>query len=58
MEGLRPSFSAHVRWCEHGAPVKFCLVLGSGSLSGFIVLREPRREGLTLERGRFIEGEL
>jgi hypothetical protein len=19
--GLRPSFSAHVRWCEHGAPV-------------------------------------
>jgi hypothetical protein len=21
-EGLRPSFSAHVRWCEHGAPVK------------------------------------
>ena len=21
-EGLRPSFSAHVRWCEHGAPVQ------------------------------------
>jgi hypothetical protein len=20
--GLRPSFSAHVRWCEHGAPVR------------------------------------
>jgi hypothetical protein len=20
-DGLRPSFSAHVRWCEHGAPV-------------------------------------
>jgi hypothetical protein len=23
----RPSFSAHVRWCEHGAPIEFCLVL-------------------------------
>jgi len=22
--GLRPSFSAHVRWCEHGAPVQIC----------------------------------
>ena len=22
--GLRPSFSAHVRWCEHGAPVRSC----------------------------------
>jgi hypothetical protein len=22
--GLRPSFSAHVRWCEHGAPVQSC----------------------------------
>jgi hypothetical protein len=22
--GLRPSFSAHVRWCEHGAPVWIC----------------------------------
>jgi hypothetical protein len=21
-EGLRPAFSAHVRWCEHGAPVE------------------------------------
>ncbi len=21
-DGLRPSFSAHVRWCEHGAPVE------------------------------------
>jgi hypothetical protein len=21
--GLRPSFSAHVRWGEHGAPVRF-----------------------------------
>jgi hypothetical protein len=20
-DGLRPSFSAHVSWCEHGAPV-------------------------------------
>src|ERR1700753_970845 len=26
MEGLRPSFSAHVSWREHGAPVRFCLV--------------------------------
>jgi hypothetical protein len=26
-EGLRPSFSAHVRWCEHGAPIKLGLVL-------------------------------
>jgi hypothetical protein len=24
--GLRPSFSAHVRWCEHGAPVRSWLV--------------------------------
>src|SRR5271170_2119160 len=24
VEGLRPSFSAHVRWCEHGAPVRSC----------------------------------
>ena len=23
MVGLRPSFSAHVRWCERGAPVCF-----------------------------------
>jgi len=22
--GLRPSFSAHVRWCEHGAPLQSC----------------------------------
>ena len=22
LEGLRPAFSAHVRWCEHGAPVQ------------------------------------
>jgi hypothetical protein len=22
--GLRPSFSAHVRWCEHGAPLCIC----------------------------------
>ncbi len=22
LDGLRPSFSAHVRWCEHGAPVE------------------------------------
>ena len=22
--GLRPSFSAHLRWCEHGAPVWIC----------------------------------
>jgi hypothetical protein len=21
-EGLRPAFSAHVRWCEHGAPIE------------------------------------
>jgi hypothetical protein len=26
-EGLRPSFSAHVRWCEHGASVWSRLVL-------------------------------
>ncbi len=26
MEGLRPSFAAHVSWREHGAPVRFCLV--------------------------------
>src|SRR6201999_2949655 len=24
VEGLRPSFSAHVGWCEHGAPVRSC----------------------------------
>jgi hypothetical protein len=24
VEGLRPSFSAHVRWCEHGAPLRSC----------------------------------
>jgi hypothetical protein len=22
LDGLRPAFSAHVRWCEHGAPVE------------------------------------
>jgi hypothetical protein len=27
-EGLRPSFSAHVRWCEHGAPVE-CAAAGT-----------------------------
>jgi hypothetical protein len=27
-EGLRPSFSAHVRWCEHGAPIR-CAVARS-----------------------------
>jgi hypothetical protein len=26
-DGLRPSFSAHVSWREHGAPVQVCLVL-------------------------------
>ncbi len=26
--GLRPSFSAHVRWCEHGAPVQ-CAAAGT-----------------------------
>jgi hypothetical protein len=31
LEGLRPSFSAHVSWCEHGAPVEFCLVLRSSA---------------------------
>jgi hypothetical protein len=41
MEGLRPSFSAHVSWREHGAPVRFCLVrwvlvvLSSGSRNLF-----------------------
>ena len=24
MVGLRPSFSAHVRWCERGAPLRSC----------------------------------
>jgi hypothetical protein len=28
MEGLRPSFSAHVSWCEHGAPVE-CAAAGT-----------------------------
>jgi hypothetical protein len=27
-DGLRPSFSAHVRWCEHGAPVEFVWSFG------------------------------
>jgi hypothetical protein len=42
MEGLRPSFSVHVSWREHGAPVRFCLVrwvlvvLSSGSRTLFI----------------------
>jgi hypothetical protein len=22
LDGLRPAFSAHVRWCEHGAPIE------------------------------------
>jgi hypothetical protein len=34
--GSPPSYSAHVRWCEHGAPVQSgdarCLGLGVGSL--------------------------
>ncbi len=28
LEGLRPPFSAHVRWCEHGAPVQ-CAAAGT-----------------------------
>ncbi len=28
LDGLRPSFSAHVRWCEHGAPVQ-CAAAGT-----------------------------
>jgi hypothetical protein len=24
-----PSFSAHVRWCEHGAPIEIAVVSGS-----------------------------
>ena len=29
VDGLRPSSSAHVRWCEHGAPGQIYLVLRS-----------------------------
>ena len=33
--GLRPSFSAHVRWGEHGAPVRFPLTFArTEALSG------------------------
>ncbi len=28
LDGLRPSFSAHVRWCEHGAPIQ-CAAAGT-----------------------------
>jgi hypothetical protein len=28
LEGLRPAFSAHVSWCEHGAPVE-CAAAGT-----------------------------
>jgi hypothetical protein len=29
LDGLRPSFSSHVRWCEHGAPIEIAVVSGS-----------------------------
>jgi hypothetical protein len=40
VEGLRPASSAHVRWCEHGAPIWCCynrLILGE--LKGLVGLQ-------------------
>jgi hypothetical protein len=54
MEGLRPSFSAHVSWREHGAPVWFCLVrwvllvLSSGSPADSLAHRFFKPQGTTL----------
>jgi hypothetical protein len=44
--GLRPSFSAHVRWCEHGAPVRSCGTLDrfEGEVCGIPHLAENERD--------------
>jgi hypothetical protein len=57
LEGLRPAFSAHVRWCEHGAPVQ-CAVARTVHCSlnlpqaGRLLLMNNR----TLDRPKALEG--
>jgi hypothetical protein len=44
-EGLRPSFSAHVRWREHGAPGQVCLVLLISLLEHLSPAKDAQRDG-------------
>ncbi len=49
-EGLRPAFSAHVRWCEHGAPVE-CAVTRAVHCS----LNLPQASRLLLMNNRTLD---
>ena len=57
LDGLRPAFSAHVRWCEHGAPIE-CAAAGTVHCS----LNLPQASRLllmnngTLDRVKAFEG--
>ncbi len=68
-EGLRPSFSAHVRWCEHGAPIE-CAAAGTVHCS-LNLTQASRLLGMTrggrrfhwgsvigMEMDKFVEGKL
>ena len=46
VEGLRPSFAAHVRWCEHGAPLQSCGTLNEleGETCGIPHLAKNERD--------------
>jgi hypothetical protein len=58
IEGLRPSFSAHVRWGEHGAPVRFPPAFASGRVvSVYFKAYEPLRSKREI-RAKFVADRL
>jgi hypothetical protein len=44
LDGLRPSFSSHVRWCEHGAPIEIAVVSGSHAACKARTLHKSRQD--------------
>src|ERR1700722_11766137 len=59
-KGLRPSFSAHVRWCEHGAPGRSCGIRRriEGEGLRYPTSREKQRDVGHPAPGYWLEAEL
>jgi hypothetical protein len=62
-DGFRPSFSAHVRWCVHGAPIEIPighdLFILRGQLHNKVVISTGAVTGLRPTQGnenRFLSG--
>ncbi len=62
LDGLRPAFSAHVRWCEHGAPIECAVArtvhcsLNLPQASRLLGMTKGERDA-SMESGRRTEGD-